>query len=342
MGVSAMSITQLRKRFNGVSPAEIAFLDGVTAGTATASKALVLNASKGISTITSATITTLTSTTANLTTVNATTHNAGADATAGTVNVFPATTASGKLIMAAVNSAGAFNTTISNASMAQSTVVSIPDPGSATANFVLDKATATIGGAKTFSSAVTINPTTNQLVLGVTNTTTISATAPSTSRVVTLADPGANANLITSVGIGSVQTTRVTAQVDSTGTTLANITGLSQTVQVGTYTFDIYLPTTCGGTGGVKLAFNYTTAVLSSLSAMAYAYTASAIATASTTTTTTQTSIISSATAFTSVIIKGTMVVSTGGTVDLQFAENNANNTSSVLVNGNMKFTRIA
>ena len=43
---------------------ELGFLDGVTAGTAAASKAVVLDASKGISTITSATITTLTLTNA--------------------------------------------------------------------------------------------------------------------------------------------------------------------------------------------------------------------------------------------------------------------------------------
>lgn len=45
---------------NSLSAAEIAVLDGVTPGTATASKAVVLNSSKGISTITSATITTAT------------------------------------------------------------------------------------------------------------------------------------------------------------------------------------------------------------------------------------------------------------------------------------------
>lgn len=50
-----------------ISSTEIGVLDGVTAGTAAASKAVVLNASKGISTITSATITTLTSTTVNAT-----------------------------------------------------------------------------------------------------------------------------------------------------------------------------------------------------------------------------------------------------------------------------------
>lgn len=48
-----------------VSAAEIAFLNGVTAGTATASKALVLDSSKGIATITSLTSTTVVTTNIN-------------------------------------------------------------------------------------------------------------------------------------------------------------------------------------------------------------------------------------------------------------------------------------
>ncbi len=52
-----------------LSGTELLYLDGVTAGTATASKAVVLGASKEISTITTATITNLTSTAATLTTV---------------------------------------------------------------------------------------------------------------------------------------------------------------------------------------------------------------------------------------------------------------------------------
>ena len=45
---------------NTITGTELGYVDGITPGTATASKALVLNASKGISTITSATITNLT------------------------------------------------------------------------------------------------------------------------------------------------------------------------------------------------------------------------------------------------------------------------------------------
>lgn len=55
---------------------------------------------------------------------------------------------------------------------------------------VVTISTQTFAGAKTFTSAITVTPTTNQIVLGVTNTTTISATAPSTSRTITIPDPG--------------------------------------------------------------------------------------------------------------------------------------------------------
>lgn len=135
---------------------------------------------------------------------------------------------------------------------------------------------------------------------------------------------------------------RCTAQVDATSTTLANVTGLSFTVVPGTYVIDGSIDTTCGGTGGVKLTFNYTTAVLSAINANGFAYTAAAVAVSKTTTTTTQTSIVASNTAFTNVILKGTLVVSTGGTIDLQFAENSANSTSSVLVGSTLQLTRIA
>lgn len=143
-------------------------------------------------------------------------------------------------------------------------------------------------------------------------------------------------------GIIDPSAKRVSTQLDKTDTTLANITGLTQTVVAGTYKFRAVLTVTCGGTGGVKLAFNYTTAVLSALNATAFSYTASAVAVSKTTTTTTQTSIVASNTAFTDVVIEGTMVVTTGGTVDLQFAQNSANSTSSVLVGSTLEFTRIA
>jgi len=142
--------------------------------------------------------------------------------------------------------------------------------------------------------------------------------------------------------VGGSTTKRVATQVDATTTTLANVTGISFPVVAGTYAFNAALDTTCGGTGGVKLAFNYTTAVLSAINANAFAYTASAVARSNTTTTTTQTSIVASNTAFTNVLLTGSFVVTTAGTVDLQFAENSANSTSSILVGSTFTLTRIA
>jgi hypothetical protein len=108
-----------------LSGTEVTYLDGLTIGTVTASKAVVVDANKDIGDF------------RNLDAVNI---DAGASGTAGTVDVFPTTAAKGKLILAAVDNDGDTNTTISNAAMGQASVVSIPDPGAATANFVLTDA----------------------------------------------------------------------------------------------------------------------------------------------------------------------------------------------------------
>lgn len=69
---------------------------------------------------------------------------AGADATAGVFRSYPATTATGFLGVTGVSNSGAFNTIISNAAMGQTATISIPDPGAATANFLLDTGAANI------------------------------------------------------------------------------------------------------------------------------------------------------------------------------------------------------
>jgi hypothetical protein len=79
---------------------------------------------------------------------------AGLSGTAGTLISFPSTAARGALILAAVANAGNTNTTISNASMGQASVISIPDPGASTANFLLDAGT---NAAGTFTVANIVN-----------------------------------------------------------------------------------------------------------------------------------------------------------------------------------------
>ena len=74
----------------------------------------------------------------------------------------------------ATGSAGAdFNI----ASAGSTHTFNIPDAGSA-ARGLVNTGAQTIAGSKTFSSAVAITPTTNQIVLGTTNTTTLHAPAP--------------------------------------------------------------------------------------------------------------------------------------------------------------------
>lgn len=63
---------------NTLSGTELGYVDGITPGTATASKALVLNSSKGIATITTATVTTLTAPTIKAGTLQASDATAAA------------------------------------------------------------------------------------------------------------------------------------------------------------------------------------------------------------------------------------------------------------------------
>lgn len=148
----------------------------------------------------------------------------------------------------------------------------------------------------------------------------------------------------TITGSISGNTVRASATITAnTNTVLANVTGLVQTVVPGTYAFRAELAGTAGASGGWKVAFKYTGTVLSSIQATGMAYTASAVAVANTTTATDQASLIAVTAANISGVIYGTMVVTTGGTVQLQFAQNVSNGTDCTIVLGSsMTFTRIA
>lgn len=68
----------------------------------------------------------------------------GSSGNAGNFISFPATAANGTFIFEALNAGGAFNTTLRNSVMGQSSVLSFPDPGAATANVLLDTGAANI------------------------------------------------------------------------------------------------------------------------------------------------------------------------------------------------------
>lgn len=71
------------------------------------------------------------------TAINGGNIQAGLSGTAGTVASFPGTASKGSLVLAAVANTGNTLTTISNAAMGQASVISIPDPGAATADFAV-------------------------------------------------------------------------------------------------------------------------------------------------------------------------------------------------------------
>jgi hypothetical protein len=136
-----------------------------------------------------------------------------------------------------------------------------------------------------------------------------------------------------------------TAQVTANGTiTYADVTGLQVTVVAGTYKFRCVLPSTvASGTGGIKYCFKYTTTALTSIESSAMGFTSAAVAVQHTTTTTDQTDLFTQAAVVILVVIEGTMVVSTGGTIKVQMAQNTSNASNTVaLVGGSMEFDRIA
>jgi hypothetical protein len=127
--ISGVSVTT-------VSVTEALVLDGVTGGTVTASKALVVDSNKDLSA---------------LRTVVVTNIDAGASGTAGTVDIFPTTASKGKTQITATANAGDTTTTITNAQQTTTATMTIPDTNGS-ASFVMTAAAQTIGGAKTFST----------------------------------------------------------------------------------------------------------------------------------------------------------------------------------------------
>lgn len=168
---------------------------------------------------------------------------------------------------------------------------------------------------------------------GATSTTSYTSTLPAVTGVISSTS---GANLYTA------DLKRSSATITSSNTTYANVTGLSFTVVPGTYKFTIVAQGVADATGGIKYALNYTTAVLSGLQSTAVGTTASAAATQSTTSTTTQANLFSQAAAVLQVIIHGTMIVTTGGTVDVQVAQAAANASSTTVLGSTAELIRIA
>lgn len=94
--------------------------------------------------------------------------------------------------------------TIINATSGNRTFT-LPETSGTNPNFVITEAAQTINGAKTFSSALTVTPTSNQLVLGSTRTVTLTAPTPATSsRVITFPDLVGDYSVVGTIGTQTI------------------------------------------------------------------------------------------------------------------------------------------
>lgn len=155
------------------------------------------------------------------------------------------------------------------------------------------------------------------------------------------------AGTITGTAIGANSIVKSTANQSftsgDTGTTLTNLTGLVQTVVPGTYKYRVFLPGVSTANSGMKVAFKLTTTVLTSIENLGKLFTASAVAVQHSTTTTDQTSYAAGTAANILVELEGTMVVGTGGTIQIQGAQNASHaDTTTFYLGGTFELVRIA
>ena len=156
----------------GLNAAELAVLNSVTAGTVTASKAVVVDVNKDVSAFRNVTVTNL---------------DAGVSGTAGSVDIFPITAARGKIAITATANTGDTITAITNAVQAAARTYTIPDAGASGA-FVM-------GGGNT---AVALTGT------GGTSTGTMTTlSAQATTQALTTAGQATHVATITYTGIAA-------------------------------------------------------------------------------------------------------------------------------------------
>lgn len=200
---------------------ELTGLNGITPGTVTASKALVVDANKDLSALRNLTLTNL---------------DAGASGTAGTIDVFPTTASKGKFQLAVTDQTGNTTVTMQVGAMGQATAITLSDPGASTASYVLASSTnagALLGitlGSRTASKAVTLdaNDWFNSAKLGGWDymlAAAGSAFAPSasTEAVMNLGSYAIAANRLQALGCIEFEATALVGAINATDTFTLNV-----------------------------------------------------------------------------------------------------------------------
>ena len=222
-----------------LSGTELSFVDGVTAGTAAASKALVLGTSKEI---------------AQITTLSATTVNVGADGgTAGTLTIWPTTDANGQInIEAADNSGDDVVTLTGPAATSGDITITLPD----TSGYLV-AGTAQITKAEVdVLAGVTVGTAASSkaLVLG-TSGEIATIGAITTSGILTNSNAGASAIALTGAAtVGVLMSGAATTGISMTG---AMTTGLYVTGDINQAIWIDITPTNADRQ--IELTVDYTT-----------------------------------------------------------------------------------
>jgi hypothetical protein len=206
---------------------------------------------------------------------------------------------------------------------------------------------AAVGVAQTWTAAQTFTNSDLKLLGSSTGATTLtSANAGATNYTLTVPAVTGVASATPNTAQWQPDMYLCTAPLTQNGTaTYADITGLVATVVAGTYRVRAILPSTvASGTGGIKYAFHYAnSAALSALEITGRGFTASAVAVQHSTSTTDVADLFSQAAVVIFTELEGVIVVSTGGTIHLQMAQNTSNGSNTVtLANAYFELTRIA
>lgn len=173
------------------------------------------------------------------------------------------------------------------------------------------------------------------------------ATLMSTQNADNVAVTGGTISGVTTTGGITNSIVRASASLTKNASaTYADIAGLTFTnIVAGTYRFVAALPSTvASGTGGIKYSFNYSAGmVVGTLGSSAFGYTASAVAVQNSSTTTAQADLFTQAAVVIDTLITGTMIVTTGGTITVQMAQNTSDASNTIaLAGGWFQINRIA
>lgn len=202
------------------------------------------------------------------TAINRGSLQAGLSGTAGSLISFSGTASKGSLILSAVANTGNTNTTISNVAMGQASVISIPDPAGATANFAVAPAALVNNNLVKASGTAGLVADAGIVATAVMQTTAVNTMSGSGQIILVKANGTESANAVTASGNAGVITTSslttaggATYAITWTNTKITSTSVIALTIQGGTNTTQNITFTCAPGAGSATLTiYNLTAA----------------------------------------------------------------------------------